>query len=242
MDSITILSNEERFTKIIYNGFSILIDDKNYYNASKICSDCGVRFSHISKNKNWIKYLKKISELLKINEEDLIIDKLFNDGYALDIQGLYIHPKLVNYLLFQITLISVDNFEYVILIGEVIEAFASYAKLNNSIIKSKSNRNKYDKLSSEIDNFIVKHLSKFEDGMEVSELKYLYSIYYGSYDSRKFKLFQSKLKEKMIKNGEFRPYLSDGRRPIIYKLKQEFIDLYKNEISSETSLVDTYSE
>lgn len=72
MQTIIIKSNSENFTRIIYKGITVLIDDKNYYNASKICSDCGVRFSNISKNKNLIFYIKKLSELLIINEEDLI--------------------------------------------------------------------------------------------------------------------------------------------------------------------------
>ena len=171
---------------------------------------------------------KKNSELLKINEKDLIIDKLFNDRYSIDIQGLYIHPKIVNFLLFQITLISIDHLEYLIFIEEVINY------LNNSIIKSKSNRSnkiKYEK--SPIDDFIAKYLNRFENGITLNELKRLYSKNTGYYDSRKFKIFKSELKEKMINNGEYRPRQFDGSRPRVYKLKEEFIDLYKNEISDD---------
>ena len=110
-------------------------------------------------------------------------------------------PKLVNYLLFQISLISEENLEYVILIEEIKD------KLNNSIIKSKSNKNKHEKLRSEIDEFIAKYFDKFEDGICLNDLKYLLSKYHETYNSKKFKLFQSKLKEKMIKNGEYRAYL-----------------------------------
>lgn len=247
MDSIVIHSNREDFMKINYKGISVLIDNKNYFNASKICSDCGVRFSYISRNKNWIEYIKKLSDLLEINEEDLIIDKLFNDGYSLDIQGIYIHSKLVNYLLFQISLISEENLDYVILIGEIKEA------LNDSIIKSKSNksnRNKFEKLTSEINDFIIEFLNKFEDGITLNELKCLYSKKYGCYIPKKFKIFKSKLKEKMINNGEYRPVQFEtssakaGSRPRIYKLKDEIIDLYKNEFSNENAYAysENYSE
>ena len=57
MNSIIIESNGKKFMKIIHKGVTVLIDDKNYFNVSKICSDCRVRFSTISRNKNWIEYI-----------------------------------------------------------------------------------------------------------------------------------------------------------------------------------------
>ena len=85
--------------------------------------------------------------------------------------------------------------------------------------------------TNEVEDFIVEYFDKFEVGIQLDVLKNLYMNYFNSYDSRKFKKFQNELKEKMINNGEYRPRQLDGSRSRIYKLKEEFYELYKNENS-----------
>lgn len=86
---------------------------------------------------------------------------------------------------------------------------------------------------SDVEDFIIEYFDRFVNGVVFNDLKTYFSIYYGCYDARKFKKFQTELKEKMINNGEYRPRQFDGSRPKVFKLKQEFIELYKNEIYEE---------
>ena len=64
MNSNEIISNGEKFIRTDYNGISVIIDSKGYYNASKICSDNKTRFLNISRNNYWTDYLSIISLLL----------------------------------------------------------------------------------------------------------------------------------------------------------------------------------
>lgn len=126
METNQIVSNGETFTKTNYNGISVLIDSNGYYNASKICSDNKTQYTNISRNKYWIEYLNRISLLLKIEEQELFKNKLHINGFSIDVQGVYIHPKLVNYLCIHV------NLDYAILVGEIMDLMNERIHLNNS--------------------------------------------------------------------------------------------------------------
>ena len=123
METSQIVSNGETFTKTNYNGISVLIDSNGYYNASKICSDNKTRFLNISRNNYWIEYLNRISRLLKIEQTQLSFEKL---DFSNDVRGVYIHPKLVNWLCEHV------NLDYAILVGEIMDLMNERIHLNNS--------------------------------------------------------------------------------------------------------------
>lgn len=139
MNSNEIISNGEKFIRTDYNGISVIIDSNGYYNASKICSDNKTQFTNISRNKYWIDYLSKISSLLRIEDRELIINKLNINGYSKEVQGVYIHPKLVNYLCIHV------NLDYAILVGEIMDLMKERIHINNSNLE-----NEIDKLKKEI--------------------------------------------------------------------------------------------
>lgn len=123
MLSNKIVSNGETFTKTDYNGISVIIDSNGYYNASKICKDNKTQYTNISRNKYWSEYLSKISRLLRIEETQLSVEKL---DFSNDVKGIYIHPKLVNWLCEHI------NLDYAILVGEIMDLMNERIHLNNS--------------------------------------------------------------------------------------------------------------
>ena len=86
---------------------------------------------------------------------------------------------------------------------------------------------------SDSENIIVDNFDKFVNGIEVKDVKLCFENYYGYYEPRKFKIFQSEIKNKLKNEGNYRVVLSDGRRPTIYKLKEKFVEEYKNEAVEE---------
>ena len=146
MNSNEIISNGEKFIRSDYNGISVIIDSKGYYNASKICSDNKTRFLNISRNNYWTDYLSIISLLLKIEQQELIVEKLHNNGFSIDVQGVYIHPKLVNYLCIHV------NLEYAVKVSEIMDLMNERIHINNSnleeeIEKLKKENEKLEKLA-----------------------------------------------------------------------------------------------
>ena len=127
MNSQEIISNGETFKLTTYNGISVMIDLNGFYNASKICSDNQKRFNDISGSKYWNEYLDEISSVLKIPQTDLIVEKL---DFSNDVKGIYIHPKLVNWLCMHI------NYEYAILVGEIMDLYNQKILENNSTLEN----------------------------------------------------------------------------------------------------------
>ena len=130
MNSQEIISNGETFKLTTYNGISVMIDLNGFYNASKICSDNQKRFNDISGSKYWNEYLDEISSVLKIENRELIVNKLNTDGYSKEVQGIYIHPKLVNYLCIHV------NYKYAILVGEIMDLYNQKILENNSTLEN----------------------------------------------------------------------------------------------------------
>ena len=127
MNSQEIISNGETFKLTTYNGISVMIDSNGFYNASKICSDNQKRFNDISGSKYWNEYLDEISSVLKIPQTDLIVEKL---DFSNDVKGIYIHPKLVNYLCIHV------NYKYAILVGEIMDLYNQKILENNSTLEN----------------------------------------------------------------------------------------------------------
>ena len=127
MNSQEIISNGETFKLTTYNGISVMIDSNGFYNASKICSDNQKRFNDISGSKYWNEYLDEISSVLKIPQTDLIVEKL---DFSNDVKGIYIHPKLVNYLCMHV------NYKYAILVGEIMDLYNQKILENNSTLEN----------------------------------------------------------------------------------------------------------
>ena len=91
---------------------------------------------------------------------------------------------------------------------------------------------------SDSENIIVDNFDKFVNGIEIRDVKLCFELYYGKYDPRKFKTFQSEIKNKLKNEGNYRVVLSDGRRPTIYKLKKKFIEEYKPDDWEEAIIQD----
>ena len=127
MNSQEIISNGETFKLTTYNGISVIIDSNGFYNASKICSDNQKRFKDISRNNYWIEYLDEISGVGDFSHTQLIVEKL---DFSNDVKGIYIHPKLVNYLCIHV------NLDYAILVGEIMDLYNQKILENNSTLEN----------------------------------------------------------------------------------------------------------
>ena len=143
MNSNEIISNGEKFIRTDYNGISVIIDSNGYYNASKICKDNKKRFNDISSYNYWIEYLSLISYVREIPHVELVKDKL---KYSKEVRGIYIHPKLVNFLCEHV------NLEYAIKVSEIMDLMNERIHINNSnleeeIEKLKKENEKLEKLA-----------------------------------------------------------------------------------------------
>ena len=123
MKSNQIVSNGETFTKTDYNGISVIIDSNGYYNASKICKDNKKLFKDISRNNYWIEYLDELTYGGEISTIDLVKEKLQFSKY---IRGIYIHPKLVNWLCMHL------DYKYAIKVSEIMDLMNERIHINNS--------------------------------------------------------------------------------------------------------------
>ena len=135
MNSNEIISNGEKFIRTDYNGISVIIDSKGYYNASKICKDNKKRFNDISKHNYWNEYLELIRGLRDFSQTQLVVEKL---DFPNDVKGTYIHPKLVNWLCEHV------NLEYAVKVSEIMDLMNERIHINNSNLE-----NEIDKLKKE---------------------------------------------------------------------------------------------
>ena len=115
MNDSVIESNGMVFTRTDYNGISVLVDEDGYYNASKICSDNGTKFTFITRNQYWTDYINELSSGCDLSTRDLTINRLNTDGYSREVQGVYIHPKLVNWLCMHL------DYKYAIKVSEIMD-------------------------------------------------------------------------------------------------------------------------
>ena len=115
MSDSMIESNGMVFTRTDYNGISVLVDEQGYYNASKICSDNGTKFTFISRTQYWTDYIDKLSSGCYLSTRELSINRLNTDGYSREVQGVYIHPKLVNWLCMHL------DMDYAIKVSEIMD-------------------------------------------------------------------------------------------------------------------------
>ena len=91
---------------------------------------------------------------------------------------------------------------------------------------------------SDSENIIVDNFDKFVNGIEIRDVKFCFENYYGKYDPKKFKIFQTEIKNKLKNEGNYRVALADGRKPTIYKLKKKFIEEYKPDDWEEAIIQD----
>ena len=121
-----IISNGEKFIRTNYNGISVIIDSNGYYNASKICSDNKKRFGNITQNDYWKDYLNDLSRLLEIQHTQLVVKK---SNFSNDVKGVYIHPKLVNWLCMHL------DYKYAIKVSEIMDLMNKKIHINNSSLE-----------------------------------------------------------------------------------------------------------
>ena len=130
MNSQEIISNGETFKLTTYNGISVMIDSNGFYNASKICKDNKSRFSNITRNDYWTDYLESLGGMLGFEQAQLIRKIDHKSKFINEVRGTYIHPKLVNWLCMHI------NYEYAILVGEIMDLYNQKILENNSTLEN----------------------------------------------------------------------------------------------------------
>ena len=126
MNSNEIISNGEKFIRTNYNGISVIIDSNGYYNASKICKDNKNKYSFISRNKYWTDYLDELSGGCKLSPTQLVVKK---SNFSNDVKGVYIHPKLVNWLCMHL------DYKYAIKVSEIMDLMNKKIHTNNSSLE-----------------------------------------------------------------------------------------------------------
>lgn len=144
----------EKFTRTGYNGISVLIDSNGYYNASKICKDNKTKFLNISRNDYWTSYIDELSYLLKIEQVDLIRDRL---DLSKELRGTYIHKKLVNWLCEHV------NLKYAIKVGEIMDAIDEKIKAEKSSLEEEIEKLKRLAVPEHTNNKMLR-IMKISDG------------------------------------------------------------------------------
>ena len=144
MNSNVITYNGEVFTRTDYNDISVLVDQDGYYNGSKICKDNGTKFGNISRNQYWSDYIDELRGRLRIDPAPLVKDKTTLPN---EIRGYYIHPKLVNFLCFNV------NYKYAIKVSEIMDLVNERIHLKCSSLEEEihSIREKNKKLKEDND-------------------------------------------------------------------------------------------
>ena len=171
MNSSVISSNGMTFTRTDYNGISVLVDSEGYYNGSKICKDNGTKLTFITRNQYWTDYIEELSSGCDLSTRDLTIDRLNVDGYSREVQGVYIHPKLVNFLCFHV------NYKYAIKVGEIMDLINERIHLQMITIEEEKQelQEEVDKLKQELktvkDDYEILHENAKNLTNNVNELK-----------------------------------------------------------------------
>ena len=144
MNSNVITYNGEVFTRTDYNDISVLVDQDGYYNGSKICKDNGTKFGNISRNQYWSDYIDELRGWINSEPAPLVKDKTTLPN---EIRGYYIHPKLVNFLCFNV------NYKYAIKVSEIMDLVNERIHLKCSSLEEEihSIREKNKKLKEDND-------------------------------------------------------------------------------------------
>lgn len=139
MENITIENVDYKnyhFTYAEYFGYKILINkDDGYINITKLLKsvNCKTQWKNIKRYDYYIKYYNFVKEKVESSKTSpaLLDYKIKGNQYNNHISGVYIHPKLLNYILIQV------NPEYSWFVSEVMD------KLNN---------NQYEEVKTLVDN------------------------------------------------------------------------------------------
>ena len=92
----SIISNNERFTIVSYNGIEVIKRDSDgFINVTKMCKQLGKKeFYRINDNGSWKEFYSEMIVTRKIEEPIYVLKK----NHSNDIRGTYIHPSFVNYI------------------------------------------------------------------------------------------------------------------------------------------------
>ena len=87
-----------------------------------------------------------ITSVLCLEDRDLTIDRLNTNGYSREVQGVYIHPKLVNYLCIHV------DIDYAIKVGEIMDLINERIHLQMITIEEEKQelQEEVDKLKQEL--------------------------------------------------------------------------------------------
>lgn len=77
--------------------------------------------------------------------------------------------------------------------------------------------------------FIIEYYKKFVSGMSLDEVKLCYRDYFGSFTVAEFNKFKDKIKSKFENEGRKKASRmnSEGKRPYLFVLKEEFVESFK---------------
>ena len=127
--SQVITSNGEKFIKSTYNGFSILIREKdNYINATKMVQEINQitqkrrQLKKCFQGKDFNDYIEELgvgSNLTQPIRYELL------KGYINEIKGTYVHPKIINYIAYW------ASPKYQVIVSKIMDSINERAKLKN---------------------------------------------------------------------------------------------------------------
>ena len=102
---------------------------------------------------------------------------------------------------------------------------------------TQAKKNIIEACRSDVDNFIVKHYNKFVEGITATDTKLFYERFKNECEItnenyQKWNNFRNDLLMKCV-DGKLIRILRDQKRIWVYKLKDEYLEIYKPEINQE---------
>ena len=128
--SQVITSNGEKFIKSTYNGFSILIREKdNYINATKMVQEINQitqkrrQLKKCFQGKDFNDYIEELEKYNRVKFDPVYYD--LEKGYNKTVSGRYVHPKIINYIAYW------ASPKYQVIVSKIMDSINERAKLKN---------------------------------------------------------------------------------------------------------------
>ena len=128
--SQVITSNGEKFIKSTYNGFSILIREKDsYINATKMVQEINQitqkrrQLKKCFQGKDFYDYIEELEKYNRVKFDPVYYD--LEKGYNKTVSGRYVHPKTINYIAYWVSP------KYQVIVSKIMDSINERAKLKN---------------------------------------------------------------------------------------------------------------
>jgi hypothetical protein len=115
---------DNNFSAGKYGLFDVIIMNKNnYINATNLCNTTGKEFRFWKKNASTWEFINKISKIVGIKEDELIIT--VNKNCRQSFKGTYVHPRLIPDIIYW------TNIEFKVYVSNIITKHINEEILNN---------------------------------------------------------------------------------------------------------------